>query len=81
VIGSSHDGTNTIEAARALPLDERGGLAEALCESISIGLPTSDEREAVQQAARRDAYFSSGTAFGRTHDEVMQSARRTIGCD
>jgi putative addiction module component (TIGR02574 family) len=69
-----------IEKAMALPLEERIGLAEALWQSISEGLPAGDEREAIEQAARRDAELTSGTAAGRTHEEVMQAARRALGC-
>jgi putative addiction module component (TIGR02574 family) len=69
------------EQAMALPLDERVELAEALWQSIGEGLRAGGQREAVEQAARRDAELTSGAATGRTHDEVMQAARRAIGCD
>ena len=68
------------EQAMALPLDERVGLAEALWQSIGEGLATGGEREAIEQAARRDAELTSGAASGRTHEEVMRTARRAIGC-
>ena len=64
-----------------LPLDERVRLAEALWESISEGLSTADERDAIAEARRRDAELNSGAAIGRTHEDVMQAARRAIGCD
>ena len=69
----------TIEAM-ALPLSERVSLAQALWQSINDGLPASKDREALAEAIRRDESFSSGAVIGRTHDEVMQTARRAIGC-
>ncbi len=70
-----------IEQVLALPLEERVGLAEALWQSIGDGLTASDERDAIEQATRRDEELMSGTIRGRTHEEVMQAARRAIGCD
>jgi Putative addiction module component len=61
-------------------LEERIGLAEALWQSISEGLPAGGQREAIDEAARRDAELTSGTVVGRTHEEVMQAARRATGC-
>lgn len=69
------------EQAMALPLAERIGLAEALWQSIGEGLRAGSEAEAIEQAERRDAELASGSATGRTHEEVMRSARRAIGCD
>ena len=66
--------------AIALPLAERVSLAQALWQSIDVGLADTDERGAVREAIRRDEELSSGAAVGRTHEEVMQSARRAIGC-
>jgi len=70
--------------ALALPLQERVALAEALWQSIDEG-PGADssieEQAAVEQAQRRDAELTSGAVAGRTHDEVMESARRILECD
>ena len=66
--------------AMALPLSERVSLAQALWQSIDAGLADTEEREAVGEAIRRDQELSSGTVVGRTHEEVMQAARRAIGC-
>ncbi len=55
-------------------------LAQELWQSIDAGLSDSDEKEAVRDAIRRDQEFSTGTVAGRTHEEVMQAARRAIGC-
>jgi putative addiction module component (TIGR02574 family) len=67
--------------AMALPLAERVSLAQALWESIDSGLPDTDERAAVNDAIRRDEELSSGKVTGRTHEEVMQAARRALECD
>jgi putative addiction module component (TIGR02574 family) len=67
--------------AMALPLPERVSLAQALWQSIDAGLADTDEREAVREAIRRDQELSSGAVTGRTRREVMQAARRAIGCD
>ncbi|MEO6812059.1 MAG: addiction module protein [Isosphaeraceae bacterium] len=69
------------EQAMGLPLAERVDLAEALWQSIGEGLRAGGEAEAIEQAARRDAELTSGAVSGRTHEEVMQAARRAIGCD
>ncbi len=66
--------------AMALPLSERVSLAQTLWESIDAGLTDADEGEAVREAIRRDQELSSGTVASRTHEEVMQTARRAIGC-
>ena len=63
----------------ALPLADRVSLAQALWQSIDAGLADSEEREAVREAVRRDQELSSGNVIGRTHEEVMQAARRAIG--
>ena len=67
------------EQIMALPLEQRVGLAEALWQSIGQGLQSGGEHEAIEQAARRDADLTSGAALARTHEEVMQAARRAIG--
>jgi len=65
----------------ALPLAERVALAQTLWQSIE-GQPASkvsDEVDrAVREANRRDAELSSGQAIGRTHEEVMRTARKAI---
>jgi len=68
------------EQVMALPLAERVNLAEALWQSIGEELRAGSEQEAIEQAKRRDAELTSGTVSGRTHEEVMQAARRAIGC-
>lgn len=64
----------------ALPLSERVSLAQTLWQSIDAGLADTDESDAVREAIRRDEELSSGAVLGRTHDDVMQAARRAIGC-
>ena len=65
----------------ALPLSERVSVAQALWESIDAGLPDTDQQAAVREAISRDQELSSGAVAGRTHEQVMQAARRAIGCD
>ena len=69
------------EEAMALPLSERVSLAQALWESINAELADTDEQAAVREAIRRDQELNSGEAVGRTHEQVMQAARRALGCD
>ena len=64
--------------AMALPLSERVSLAQTLWQSIDSGLTDTEERDAMHEAIRRDQELSSGLVVGRTHEEVMQAARRAI---
>jgi Putative addiction module component len=66
--------------AMALPLPERVSLAQALWESIDAALAEVPEDVALGEAIRRDQELSSGSAVGRTHEEVLRAARRSIGC-
>ena len=70
-----------LQAALTLPLADRVTLAEALWASIDEGLPSTDreDRDAIQQALRRDAELTSGQALGRSHEQVMDAARRVLG--
>ena len=65
----------------ALPLAERVSLAQALWESIDSALPDMDEHAAVNEAVLRDEELASGKATGRTHEEVMEAARRALKCE
>ena len=76
--------TEHIDELLALPLAERVDLAEALWQSISEGTlldPTAEEREAIAEARRRAAELRDGTVVGRTHEQVMEAARRALGCE
>ena len=73
--------TNELAAeAIALPLSERVSLAQALWQSIEANLPDISEQEAVREAIRRDGELESSAVIGRTHEEVMEAARKAIGC-
>lgn len=64
-----------------LPLPERVALAQALWQSIdeeSGSDATDEEREALDQARKREAELSTGFAAGRTHQQVMEAARRIL---
>ena len=79
-IGPIMSAQDLITEAMALPLSDRVSLAQALWQSIDQGLPDTDEHAALEVSIRRDQELSSGGVTGRTHDEVMQTARRSIGC-
>lgn len=66
----------------ALPIDERVELAQALWQSVNEGLqPAPDEEAAaIADAKRRDAEMSAGVIAGRSHQQVMEAARRIIEC-
>jgi putative addiction module component (TIGR02574 family) len=64
--------------AMALPLSERVSLAQALWESIDSGLPDANEHASINEAIRRDQELSSGRVAGRTHEEVIETARRML---
>jgi putative addiction module component (TIGR02574 family) len=63
-----------------LSLAERVSLAQALWQSIDTDLVDTEESDADREAIRRAQELSSGAVVGRTHEEVMQAARRAIGC-
>ena len=65
----------------SLPLLERLALAQALWESIDEPHDGDAERGASGQAKQRDAELTSGATAGRTHEQVMEAARRVLGCD
>ena len=69
--------------ALALPLSERVELAQALWESIHERwelAATEDEKDAIAEAKKRDAELASGAVTGRSHEEVMAAAQRTLEC-
>jgi len=65
----------------ALPLSDRIDLAQALWQSIDeepgVG-GGAEEREAVDQAKRRDRELATGAVEGRSHEQVMEAARRAL---
>jgi hypothetical protein len=48
--------------------------------STDAALGEVPEDGALREAIRRDQELSSGSAAGRTHDEVLKAARRSIKC-
>ncbi len=70
-----------IERAMELSLQERVLLAEQLWQSISPEVEADGTREVIETAKRRDLEMTSGRVEGLTHDAVMESARRALGCD
>ena len=67
--------------AMTLPLAERVALAQTLWQSIDgqgTGSVQDEVKWAVEEAAKRDSELSSGTATGRTHEQVMKAARQAL---
>jgi hypothetical protein len=67
--------------AMLLPVAERVGLAQALWQSIDRELAEKNpdsEAAMIKMAAERDAELASGKGSKRTHDQVMQAARRAL---
>lgn len=69
-----------ITEVMSLPLSERVTLAQALWQSIDAEVAETDEQAALRESIQRDKELSSGSVVGHTHEEVMQAARRAIGC-
>ena len=55
-------------------------LAQALWQSIDTEIAEADEQAVLRESVQRDKELSSGSVASRTHEEVMQAARRAIGC-
>lgn len=67
----------------ALPLSDRIDLAQALWQSIEEGPEvdgSAEERDAVERARRRDRELATGAVEGRSHEQVMEAARRALRC-
>lgn len=65
----------------ALPLPDRIDLAQTLWQSIEEEPEvdgSAEEREAIEKAKRRDRELATGTVEGRSHEQVMEAARRTL---
>jgi hypothetical protein len=70
------------QEALSLPLSQRVLLAQALWRSIDERLDENEadeERAAIDEATKRDAELSSGAVIGRSHQQVMDAARRSLG--
>jgi hypothetical protein len=64
-----------------LPVAERVGLAQALWQSIDRELAeksADSEAATIKVAAERDAELASGKSAKRSHEQVMQAARRAL---
>jgi len=69
-----------VAEAIALPLSERISLAQILWQSIDTDVTEADDQNSMRNAIRRDRELESGEVIGRTHEEVMEAARKAIGC-
>jgi len=50
----------------------------SVCKLSTTRVSFSDEHVAVAEAICRDEELSSGKVVGRTHEEVMEAARRAL---
>ncbi|NIL96907.1 MAG: hypothetical protein GTO53_05380 [Planctomycetales bacterium] len=78
---STADLTNQI---MALPPTERAAIAQRLWESIEdelVAITPESDAEAITDARRRDEELSRGDVSERSHADVMENARRSIGCE
>jgi putative addiction module component (TIGR02574 family) len=65
----------------ALPLSERVEVAQSLWQSIHEAMrpdAEAEERETLHKARRRDRELASGVVTGRTHEQVMEAARKAL---
>ena len=72
------------EKLLALPITDRVDLAQALWQSIDeepAAEISLEERQAVKLARQRDMELATGSVVGRSHHQVLEAARRALGCD
>ncbi len=72
------------QAVLDLPLHERVRVAQELWASLQPGgsEDVADETEdALRLADRRDAELDAGSVTGISHDQAMETARRSLGCE
>jgi hypothetical protein len=55
-------------------------LTDRLVASSAEAIDPGIERAHLDEVRRRMAQLDSGEVVGRSHEEVMQAARRAIGC-
>ena len=71
------------DQALALPTAERVKLAQKLWESLTEAERNSligDESATIELAKKRDAELSDGSVAHRSHEDVMESARKSMEC-
>ena len=64
----------------ALSATKRATLAQTLWQSLGKDFTEGSEAQAIRDAARRDRELTTGKVKGRTHEEVMKSAKQVLGC-
>ncbi len=74
--------TAHLEQLLALPPEARFWLANALLDSVDdqADFPKDCDPEFLAELQRRCAEMTSNPAMGRSHEEVMEEARRIIEC-
>jgi hypothetical protein len=72
------------QAALGLPLDQRIRLAQELWASLqpeeADGV-AGEIRDASEEAERRDAELDSGSVTGISHEEAIETARKSLRCE
>jgi hypothetical protein len=74
--------TEQLDELLSLPLMERVELAQALWQSIGGSTELEDgedEKAALEQAWRRNAELDTRVVPGRSHEQVIEAARRALG--
>jgi hypothetical protein len=66
--------------ALSLSPEARAELTDRLVASSAEAIDPGIERAHLDEVRRRMAQLDSGEVVGRSHEEVMQAARRAIGC-
>lgn len=66
--------------ALSLSPEARAELTDRLVASSAEAIDPGIERAHLEEVRRRMAQLDSGEVVGRSHEEVIQAARRVIGC-
>lgn len=72
------------QAVLKLPLDERVRLAQELWASFqpaAAGNPVAETNDAFMAAEQRDAELDAGRVTGISHEQVMETARKSLRCE
>ena len=71
--------TDVLNAALALPEEERAGVARGILESLGNDLVSADDDELLAEADRRESMMESDPAMEMSHEELMEAfARRRV---
>ena len=71
------------QAVLDLPLHERVRIAQELWASLQpneSGDVANETEDALSLADQRDAELDAGSVTGISHDQAMETARKSLGC-